>query len=53
MQDRADRPQEAVVWLKDHFDGDPDPEIDIRWKEGQIAPEAYQRLLDILFSPAD
>jgi hypothetical protein len=49
MQDGVGRSDEAIVWLKNHFEGDPEPEISIRWEEGPVSHEAYDRLLDIIF----
>lgn len=53
MQDGKDIPaEEAGEWLKERFDGAPEPEITFVMREGlQPDPAGRRRLLEILFGP--
>jgi hypothetical protein len=44
--------EDAAAWLREHFAGDPDPQITFTWDANAVADQgAYERLLEILFSP--
>lgn len=53
MQDKAPiTGEEAGQWLREHFAGEPAPEITFTWDAHAIADQgAYERLLEILFRP--
>lgn len=52
MQDGAARGAEAGEWLRQHFAGDPKPEVRMEWTVNEEHDEGgYNRLLQILFSP--
>ncbi|RZD89279.1 hypothetical protein C0Q60_03435 [Streptomyces albidoflavus] len=42
---------EAGEWLREHFENDPAPRIDIGFREEEPDPVAYRRILEILFRP--
>ncbi|WP_327371055.1 hypothetical protein [Streptomyces sp. NBC_01217] len=41
----------AGEWLRGHFKGDPAPRIDITFRNEELDPVAYHRILEILFRP--
>ncbi len=51
MQDGIRRAEEAGAWLREHFEGDPEPRIDITLKAGPANPLVYQEVMEILFGP--
>ncbi|MFE4370356.1 hypothetical protein ACFRMN_19340 [Streptomyces sp. NPDC056835] len=51
MQDGASAGEDAGAWLREHFKGDPAPEISITWRDEEPDPVAYRRILEILFAP--
>lgn len=51
MQDGAPGGEEAARWLREHFEGDPEPKISITWRDEPPDPVAYRRVLEILFAP--
>ena len=52
MQDGKNVPaEEAGAWLREHFKDDPEPKVDITFRDEEPDPVAYRRILEILFSP--
>ncbi|MEW1695166.1 hypothetical protein ACIQCR_12595 [Streptomyces sp. NPDC093249] len=51
MQDRLTSGDAASAWLKEHFVGDPAPEVRITWRvdSSEEDPAAVHPLLDLLF----
>lgn len=50
--DARERGEAASQWLRDHFEGDPAPHIDITWTVARVPEQgSYERLLEILFAP--
>jgi hypothetical protein len=52
MQDGSAIPaEEAGAWLREHFKDDPEPRVDIIFRDEAPDPVAYRRILEILFHP--
>lgn len=53
MQDGKDIPaEEAGQWLREHFEGDPEPKISIEWTMRAERDDAgFARFLAALFTP--
>lgn len=53
MEDgRAIPAEEAGEWLREHFEGTPEPKISIEWTVTEPNDLAYAEVLGILFGPA-
>ncbi|MER7728632.1 hypothetical protein AB0D56_19030 [Streptomyces sp. NPDC048209] len=52
MQDTTAISAEAArQWLREHFEGNPAPQVDITFRSEEPDPVAYRRLLEIVFHP--
>lgn len=52
MQDGKNVPaEEAGAWLREHFEDDPEPKVDITLMAAPPNPAAYREVLEILFGP--
>jgi hypothetical protein len=52
MQDGDAIPAEAAgEWLREHFKDDPEPRVEITFRDEEPDAVAYRRILEILFHP--